>query len=136
MSRRVVARLSSPAAQAAVVVVALVSLFLAGYVLVAQLNLTSCIASYNEASARANSARAEAVDQLNAANALGTKAEDDLWSAVNSAQSLPPEQQRAAGQAAFALFLKQRAQAQHMRDAAAADRARHPLPSPPSQRCG
>lgn len=132
---RVVAGLSSATARALTTVVALGALLLAGYVLVAHLDLTRCVASYNEASARANSARAEAADQLNAANSLGVQAEDDLWAAVNADQSLPPAEQKAAGQKAFTEFLQRRAEAERLRRVAAADRAKHPLPAPPSQRC-
>lgn len=132
---RLIRALSSRQAAAAATLVAFLAIGLVVYVAVAQASLTSCLAGYNDAAAKANAARSDAYEQSLAADRINTEAEDRLWEAVQAAQSLPPAEQKAAGKAAFERFLAERKRAKDMRAAAAARRASHPLPPPPSQRC-
>lgn len=149
----VVRTLSSPAALAATVLVALGGLMLAFYVALAQINLTDCLANYNEQSAAATAARAGAAAQDRAldidaqaidANDRRLKRIDD--EGINTAlSSLGTANQRDA----FAGLLRQRTATQLQREANDADRTqlaerramieeerkRHPLPAPPSQQC-
>lgn len=95
-----------------------------------------CQAALDDALIRAQVARGDAAEQDRAADKVGTEAEDNLWKAVNANQTLPPAEAKARSQEAFQRFLSERARAERMRGDAAADRARHPLPGPPSERCG
>jgi hypothetical protein len=136
VARQMIGALSSPTARALEMIVAVLSLFLAGYVLVAQVVLTNCLADYNERSSLASSARSQAYNQTTVADQVNTEAEDNLWSTVQHNAGLPAAEQKAAMQAAFKRFLSERARARTMRSTAAAYRAGHPLPEPPSQQCG
>jgi hypothetical protein len=136
MARKAIRFLSSPTAHALAITAALLSLFLAGYLLYAQSVLTNCLADYNEKSSLAAAARSEAYTRTVEADRINTDAEDSLWNTIQANMSLPAEQQRAASQKAFQAFLDQRALARRMRAAAAEYRAKHPLPEPPSQQCG
>lgn len=133
---RFVAALNSPNARAAATAVAFLALILAGYVEIANIGTTRCLVAFNQAASQATKARSAAYDQTVQADRINTEAEDTLWETVYANQKLPPAEQKAAGQKAFELFLAQRGKARKLRADAAAERAQHPLPAPPSQRCG
>lgn len=103
---------------------AVASLILATVLAIKQYQFTGCLASYNEAFAKSSAARAAATE-------ADRKAEDDMWQAFADAgnpQKVPPAEARKYAADAFQRYLKQRQQARE-------DRARNPLPAPPSQRC-
>lgn len=110
----VVRALNSTAADMAVKVIAVVALVLSVYIGVQQVQLTQCLAEYNEASNRATAARTEAAAQDRAA-------QDELFRNI-------AEQPR-TGIEALRRYNEQRDQANETR-------RRNPLPAPPSQRCG
>ena len=124
MTKQIGAWLDSRGASRAVQVVALLALLLSVYVGVKQYRLASCLASYNDRSAKATGARTEAAERDRAA-------QDAMWQAFADAgdpQKVPPAQAQAYAKAAFEKFLKDRAQAN-------AQRASNPLPAPPSEVC-
>lgn len=91
---------------------------------VKQYTLASCLADYNDRSARATGARAEAAERDRAA-------QDRLWQAVDDSmnpQKVAPAQARDHVRAAFVQFLADRR-------AANEQRANNPPPAPPSQAC-
>lgn len=94
-----------------------------------------CQARTNDALIRAQQARAAIAEQDRAADTVATDAEDNLWKAVNANQKLPPAEAKSKSEEAFHVFLAERGRAEQMRKDAAEDRARHPLPPPPSERC-
>lgn len=132
---KVVTALDSRGARVAATVVAFLALVLAGYVEFAQINLTRCLASYNEAAAQSSAARSSAYEHTVAADRVNTEAEDALWEAVQASASMPADQRQQVTKAAFGKFLTERQRAKQMRAEAAADRAKNPPPAPPSQRC-
>ncbi len=106
--------LSSPAAELAVKLIAVLALMLSVFVGVQQVRFTRCLAEYNEANNRSQAARYAAAEQ-------DRRAQDVLFRSIG-------EQPR-AGIDALRTYNESREQA----DAA---RLANPLPAPPSQRCG
>lgn len=124
MTKQLGAWLDSRQAFRMVQIVALVALVLSVYVGVKQYRLASCLASYNDRSAKATAARTVAAER-------DRNAQDAMWQAFADAgdpQKVPPAQASAYAKAAFEKFLKDRAQANEQR-------AKNPLPAPPSQVC-
>jgi hypothetical protein len=154
LHRRAVAALSSQTALAVTVTVAVAGLALAFYVAVAQINLTNCLAAYNEAASRATAARADAagqdraldlrlrgvdtadrgLDRMDAAAfdtalaAIGTPRQLDAFAALRRQRQATAER-RDDNDALRAELATQRA-------ALEVRRRNNPLPAPPSQRCG
>ncbi|WP_328382905.1 hypothetical protein OHQ88_10495 [Micromonospora zamorensis] len=110
---RVVRALNSAAANMTVKLVAFLALGLSVYVNVQQVQLTSCLADYNEASNRSQAARYEAAEQ-------DRQAQDRLFRSI-------AEDPRSGIEALRQYNLS--------RDEANATRQANPLPAPPSQRC-
>ncbi len=116
--------LDSRSAFRVVQVVAAAALVLSVFVGVKQYRLASCLADYNDRSARATGARTEAAEQ-------DRQAQDRLFQAFSDASNpakVPPAQARQYAQAAFKRFLEERAEANEQR-------ARNPFPAPPAEVC-
>lgn len=151
---RAVHVLSSPAALAATFVVAVVGLLVAFYVTLAQINLTNCLAEYNDDNARSSAARLQAgaedraldlqeraVDTRDrrlkevddaafdlALASVGTSRQNEAFDALRRARQATGEQRRDNDE------VRQRLAAQRQRSELR--RAQNPPPAPPSQRCG
>jgi hypothetical protein len=146
--------LSSPTALAITVLVAACGLMLAFYVAVAQINLTNCLADYNEAASQATAARADASAQdrsldlqaraIDTADRLLDRGDAAAFDTALAAIDTPGQdeafaalrRQRAATSRQRMLNDTRRAQLAVQRADIERSRAAHPLPAPPSQRCG
>jgi chromosome condensin MukBEF ATPase and DNA-binding subunit MukB len=154
--------LSSPNALAAAAAVAIISMGLALYVVFAQINLTNCLADYNEASARSTAARSTAAAEdrsadLEERNLAETErqrqAENDT--ALDKVLYLSAQMQlgqatradvenafrdllnvRAASAKVRAANQVKRAELARRRYATELQRQQNPIPSPPSTMCG
>lgn len=116
--------LDSRAAFRAVQVVAALALLLSIFVGVKQYRLASCLASYNDRSAKATGARAEAAERDRAA-------QDALWQAIadtTDPNKVPPGHANAHIKQAFITFLAAREEANRQR-------RENPAPAPPSEVC-
>ncbi|QKW15393.1 hypothetical protein [Verrucosispora sp. NA02020] len=111
---RVVRALNSALADLAVKVIAVAALLLSVYVGVQHVQLTRCLAEYNDANNRVQVARYAAAEQDRAA-------QDELFRAI-------AEEPR-RGVEALREYNERRAESDRKRRA-------NPLPAPPSQRCG
>ncbi|MEU7609562.1 hypothetical protein [Micromonospora sp. NPDC049204] len=110
---RVVRALDSPAVNMIVKVIAVLALALSVFVGVQQVQLTSCLAEYNEANNRSQAARYAAAEQ-------DRQAQDELFRSI-------AEDPRSGIEALRQYNLS--------RDQADEQRRANPLPAPPSQRC-
>lgn len=103
-------------------VIAIVSLMASLFVGVKQYELTSCLATYNDAS--------NANQQLRAAAAAEERESlDTMISAIAEVQTVPAGSRQAAIAAAFQQYLQSRAYIDGKREVM-------PIPPPPSQTCG
>lgn len=141
---RIEEALSSRRAVATAVVVAFIALGLAVYVEVRQINLTNCLAAFNDDSAKSTSARARiaAEDRLvdeadRRAVATNEEALDRLLLTLASGGTQAERRQ------SFAELIRvrrataeQRIRNEETRKRNEAERKRNPVPAPPSQRCG
>lgn len=147
--------LSSPTALAATVLVAVAGLLLAFYVALAQINLTNCLAAYNEAAALSTQARAQAAAEDRALDkrALAIDADDRRLDRQDDA-ALDTVLASMGGPAfdveAFKSLRRLRAATAEARRVNDVDRyelasarrevelrrAANPPPAPPSQSCG
>lgn len=114
--------LDSPTMDRVFKVIALASLLAALFVGVKQYELTSCLASYNDAS-NAN------MQLRSGAAAEERTALDELISSIDEARSLKPGDGRTALDLAFRTYAEARARIEGKREVM-------PIPPPPSQTCG
>lgn len=103
-------------------VVAMLSLLASLFVGVKQYELTSCLATYNDASNANSQARAQAAAEERSAL-------DELISSIDEARSVPAANARTALDLAFREYAEQRARIEGKREVM-------PIPAPPSQTCG
>jgi hypothetical protein len=154
---RLIALLSTPNAIAGTVAVSIVALVIAVYVVIAQINLTGCLAAYNEHAAISQRVRAEAAAEdrelevterrLNASDRAQDRADDAAFDLVLTTIGATDDRARRAR--AFANLVKVRtatAATRQANDAARADldrrrqliderRQANPPPEPPSRMC-
>lgn len=136
----------SRGAAALAILVSMASMALAVYVEVGQINLTRCLAAYNERAAVVSAARARVATEDRALDQSDRAAQDRAEAAMDlllDALNASPPASLASRRAAFAHL-------DRVRDASAATRARNkvlrqrhdeersrnPIPDPPSERCG
>ena len=120
----------SRVAGAVLVVASVVALVLSAYSSIRSRAFAECQAQVNEQLIVATNARAAAAAQDRQADRDETVAVTTL---INAVFTLPTAAERMAAYAAYRAELERIAA---QRAEAEADRAAHPLPSPPSQTCG